>query len=263
MPRKSYALRACDYCDAEMPGNELIGVTDRVVAGVRQGSRSYFSTRGTIGRGTSSSTYYKVNHLKICRECYEQRAAAIRRQRFLNFLGTCVVLAVIAGIIVAVIAIHPNTGAPANTAEFAPDNMAEADNSALPADSPAVADAPTASDAQPAPNASASSDVPVATVDNRTQEYQRQPPMSAPHDFRDDYARAINEVTPTALETGQPERWEAAAGKGYVVPSSPQSYGTQTCRNVYSTIFYGDQQSQSAPVRWCRDGDGGDWHLAN
>jgi len=266
MARRTYALRACDYCDVELPGNELVAVTDRVVSGTRRGSRSYVSTRGTVGSGSSSSTYYKVLQRKICGECYDRRAAAIRRERFLKFVGTCVFIAIVVGVIAAFIAYHPTRSSPINSAEDAPANAAIGDTNAPVAEDDAAAVLPVATpDAGASDNSTASADtVPSAQADDqRPQDDQRSARPMPPRDFTNDYARAINSVTPTALESGQPERWEAAGGKGYVVPSSPQSYGTQTCRNVYSTIFYGERQSQSAPVRWCRDGDGGDWHLAN
>ena len=266
MVQRTYALRACDYCDIELPGNELIPITDRVVSGERQGSRSYFSTRGTIGRGTSSSTYYKVSNLKVCPECYEYRAAAIRRRRFMRFLGGCVVVAVIVGAIAGFIAIHPNGSATSNAKEYVPAKIV--DEGALPvADKANITETapPTigTADNQPGSDASPANDAPLREVD-RSQDDQRGPtPPTAPRNIQDDYAAAINEATPGALESGRAEEWAAAGRHGYVVPSSPQAYGDRTCRNIYSTIFNGEEQSQSAAVRWCQPAEGGAWKLSN
>ena len=266
MVQRTYALRACDYCDIELPSNELIPITDRVVSGERQGSRSYFSTRRTIGRGTSSSTYYKVSNLKVCPECYEYRAAAIRRRRFMRFLGGCVVVAVIVGAIAGFIAIHPNGSATSNAKEYVPAKIV--DEGALPvADKANITemDPPTfgTADNQPGSAASPANDAPLREVD-RSQDYQRGPtPPTTPRNIQDDYAVAINEATPAALESGRPETWAAAGRHGYVVPSSPQAYGDRTCRNIYSTIFNGEEQTESAAVKWCRMAEGGDWELSN
>jgi surface antigen len=97
----------------------------------------------------------------------------------------------------------------------------------------------------------------------RSQDYQRRPTAPLPHDMQDDYTAAINEATPTALESGQPEKWSAAGRHGYVVPSSPQVYGDRTCRNISSTIFNGGEQTGSAAVKWCRMAEGGNWELPN
>ncbi|WP_375394049.1 hypothetical protein [uncultured Sphingomonas sp.] len=206
-----------------------------------------------------------MNHLKICRDCYEQRAARIRRQQFRNTVRgiAYAICIVIGGAIIVSFFRHSGT-APVNTIDNAATNMVADDgNTAVP-------------DNQSAPMAAASDDVAVEdnatgvsqpttqtqVTDQTAQTYQRPVPVMRAPDLRDEFARAINDATPRALESGQPEPWRAAGSNGYVVPSAPQAYGDRTCRNIFSTIFYGDRQRQSSSVQWCREGDG-EWLLAN
>lgn len=200
MKRGTYALRACDYCDMQLPGNELFAVTDRVVSGTRQGSRSYFSSRGTAGSGSSHSTYYRINHLKICQDCYEQRAARIRRQQFRDTIrGIAYVIGIVIGGAIIVSFFRHSGTAPANTIENAATSIVGDDGNTVVPDNQSATTVAASDNVAVEDNAMAVSQptTQAQVTDQTGQIYQRPEPVMRAPAPRDEFARAINDATST------------------------------------------------------------------
>ena len=263
MARGEYAIQQCDYCKIQLYANELSSITDRIQTGERRGRRVYASSRGTFGGGTSRSDYYRLDHLRICTPCYQQRAAELRRQANARLFGGLIVI----GLIIAIVAFVVRRGG-------ARSENAELTDASIQTSTPAA-------EATQSTQSSLQTNNIANTVDPTSSDQQNQgetqsgnaskgEPERGTIDSAEEAGRVLREkkiidaikaATPVALDSGRPEMWRASTLKGYVVPSAPQVYDDRTCANVYATKIDADDQTQTNTVKWCKFNSSAEWKL--
>jgi hypothetical protein len=251
-----------------VPANELVPFTEKQLSGTTSRSGVRTGVRGGVGFSSGGSKRFRHVNLRLCANCADIRIQAIKRARFWSNVRAVVVAGAIAWAVIAFIRMKPSITSPSvnaavadtsmNASTPAQDNLAANDSvpvSIIPADKPETApQADWSLDSQGVPNKG------YLDREASQQDRYREPP---PEPARQDVIVAeINSVTPSALESGTPQKWHAEGETGYIVPSAPQAYADRVCRNVFATTVDHGEQSQSASVLWCQPKDGGDWKPA-
>lgn len=255
-----YAERECDDCGVILPAPELTRINNRVLSSSTSRRRIYSGVRGGIGIGGGSSETYKVQSLNLCDTCLGYHIALKRRERFRSTVSKLF----IAGIAVAAFVMIFKRGESSSSSDYTTINdngmnyqaANTADNSSIYTPPSQLIDNDTA------PSPELTNDA----QDTEIQNTQSQPSENAaPNPYNlttKQVADAVMVVMPQALESGEAQAWESGKGNGYVVPSAAQTYPGLTCRNVYVTINYRGEKSQSEPQRWCKPLEGRDWKIS-